>query len=192
MFGVSRDASGRARGTDNRPAGAQIPGIFATKSAEIERCKRGLPGEDWHLIKIQSDISSSNEVFKSYISRIISITYKIGVVDDMPTVCCADGGPRQKRPESPRALTTQLIAYGYGGFRHSKRVRPRKTGGGAGSMTHRRLSIVRGSALLHQQNNEPTHAAVSFAAGRGSERGWRVPDVPLVARVHNKLARPPR
>ena len=36
-IGVSRDAADRERGTENGPAVAQIAGVFATKSAEIER-----------------------------------------------------------------------------------------------------------------------------------------------------------
>ena len=78
---MSRDASGRARWTENRPAVAQIAGVFAIKSAEIERCKRGLTGEEWHLIKSQNGISSSNELFDSYLRLIISITNRTSVVD---------------------------------------------------------------------------------------------------------------
>ena len=59
---MSRDVLSRARATETGPAIAQIAGVFSTKSAEIERCKRGLPRENWHLIKSQSGISSSSEL----------------------------------------------------------------------------------------------------------------------------------
>ena len=71
------------RGTENRPAVAQMAGVFATKSAEVERYKRGLAGEDWHLIKPQRGISSSSELLDSYLSLIISMIYWMRVVDDM-------------------------------------------------------------------------------------------------------------
>ena len=57
-----------------------MAGVFAIKYAEIEWYKRGLPREDWHLIKSQSGISSSNERFDSYITSITSIIYKTRVV----------------------------------------------------------------------------------------------------------------
>lgn len=53
-------ALGRASGAENGPAVAQIAGFFATKSAEIKRCRRGLPHKDWHLFKFQSAISSGH------------------------------------------------------------------------------------------------------------------------------------
>lgn len=43
---------------------------------KIERCKRRPNREDWHLIKSQSEISSSNEILKFYLSLVISIDYK--------------------------------------------------------------------------------------------------------------------
>ena len=69
-----------SRGTENGPAVAQIAGVLATKSAKIERCHRALPREDWHLMKTQSRICSSNEQSGFYLSLIISISYKIVVV----------------------------------------------------------------------------------------------------------------
>ena len=86
---MSRDTSGLARGTENGPALAQVATALATTSAEFERCKRGLPHEDWHLIKSQSGISSNNELLDSYLSLVIAITYKIRVVDDMGSELCS-------------------------------------------------------------------------------------------------------
>lgn len=59
-IGVSRDNSVGARGMENEPAIAPIAGVFASKSAGIERCKRGLTLKNWHLVKSQSDTLSSN------------------------------------------------------------------------------------------------------------------------------------
>ena len=55
---------------------AQIADVFATKSPEIERCNRGLPGKNWHLIKSQSGISSNYEICNPYLSLITPIIYK--------------------------------------------------------------------------------------------------------------------
>ena len=81
-IGVSRDNSVGARGMENGPAIAQIAGEFASKPAEIERCKRGLLRENRHLIKSESDISSDNQFSESYISILNSITYKIDVAEE--------------------------------------------------------------------------------------------------------------
>ena len=107
---MSRDASGRARGTENGPAVAQIAGGFATKSAEIERCKRGLPREDWHLIESQSGISSSNELFDSYLSLLIAITYKIMVVGP------ADPSMASQFPAHPNALANRRLDWTAGTY----------------------------------------------------------------------------
>lgn len=45
-IGASRDASGRTRGTENWQAVAQVAGVPASKSARIERFRRGLSRED--------------------------------------------------------------------------------------------------------------------------------------------------
>ena len=71
--GSRRAAEGGTRGPENGPVVAPIPGIFATKSVEVERCKRGLPREDWRLIKSQSGNFSSNDILESYISILLSI-----------------------------------------------------------------------------------------------------------------------
>lgn len=41
----------------NRPAVAQIAGVFVTKSAEIERCKRRAAREGWRSIKSNNQVS---------------------------------------------------------------------------------------------------------------------------------------
>ena len=69
-IGVSRDNSVGARAMENGPALAPIAGEFASKPAGIERCKRGLPRKNWHLIKSQSGISSDNESLESCISHL--------------------------------------------------------------------------------------------------------------------------
>ena len=77
---MSRDASVRQRGKENGGAVAQVAGAFSSKSLEIERCNRGLPLEDWHLIKSQSGTSNSNEICSPYISPILPMIHKDRVV----------------------------------------------------------------------------------------------------------------
>ena len=94
----------RARGTENGPAIAQIADVFTTKSAEIERCKRDLPGEDRHLIKSQSGISSSNEIVDSYISPVNTMVYKIVMVGPAPQLAA----PRVTRIRTKTSLACDL------------------------------------------------------------------------------------
>lgn len=62
------------------PPVAQITGVCATKSVEIERCKRGLSRETRRLIKSQSGVSSNNCIPDSCLNISITITYKDRVV----------------------------------------------------------------------------------------------------------------
>lgn len=50
---VSCDALDQAPGTENGPAAAQIAGVFAINSAEIERYECRPPREDWPLVDSQ-------------------------------------------------------------------------------------------------------------------------------------------
>ena len=103
---MSRDASARARGTENGPAVAQIAGVFATKSEEIERCKHGSPREDGHLIESQCGICGSNEPFSFYLSPVISTRSEIGVVGP------ADAGKRDPLLAELHADPVQELGYG--------------------------------------------------------------------------------
>ena len=62
-------------------SGRRLQWVSATKFAEVERRKRGLPRENWYVIKSQRGISSSNEFPDSYLSILNSTTYKTRVVD---------------------------------------------------------------------------------------------------------------
>ena len=150
--------SRRARGTKNGPAVAQIAGVFATKSPEIARCNRGLPCEDWHLIKSQSGISRSNEPFGSYLRILFSITYKMMVVGgrtgQLPCRCgsrepVARGCPpcsAGRRRTPARTPSSARASYPAVRGRHGARV-------GGGEVAHFAQPRVLGITLIREKRS---------------------------------------